>query len=50
MPAKKAHPSFSAKSEKPPKRTRQSTPPTKPKNADVRKREYLTSDEVKRLR
>jgi site-specific recombinase XerD len=54
MPPRKPQTSFSAKSpkktEKPAKRPRQSAPPNKPKNADVRKREYLTPDEVKRLR
>jgi site-specific recombinase XerD len=49
-----AQPIISAKSSKkgakPTKRTRRSTPPTKPRNADVRKREYLTPDEVKSLR
>ena len=51
---KKAQSSFSAKSSKkgakPTKRTRRTAPPTKPKNADIRKREYLTPDEVKSLR
>src|SRR5277367_2902448 len=54
MPSKKPQTPFSAKSPKkgaePTKRTRGNAPPTKPKNADVRKREYLTPEEVKRLR
>lgn len=45
--------SFSAKSKKAPAATnvtRTPAPPTKPRNLDVRKREYLTPDEVKNLR
>jgi hypothetical protein len=50
LPPKNPQPSFSAKSEKQAKRTRRSAPPTKPKNADMRKREYLTPDEVTSLK
>src|ERR1700723_3218800 len=54
MAPRKPQTSFSAKlakkTEKAAKRPRQSAPPTKLKNADVRKREYLTPDEVKNLR
>lgn len=46
MPKKKSQPSFSAKS----RRRRSSLPPAKPKNADVRSREYLTPAEAKDLR
>lgn len=46
MPRKNARPSFSAKS--PQKKS--PAPPAKPKNADVRSREYLTSKEVERLK
>lgn len=45
MPTKKNRPSISAKSKK-----RKPAPPTKPRNADVRKREYLTPSEVIKLR
>lgn len=45
MPPKKSGPSFSAKSSK-----KATGPPTKPRNTDVRSREYLTSKEVERLK
>ena len=45
MPPRKRRKSFSAKSEK-----KISAPPAKPRNQDVRSREYLTSSEVKRLK
>ena len=43
MPAKKTQPSFSAKLTK-------NSPPAKPKNKDVRSREYLTASEIEKLR
>ncbi|MBX9571404.1 MAG: tyrosine-type recombinase/integrase [Candidatus Obscuribacterales bacterium] len=46
MPNRDRQSSFSAKS----KKKKQNLPPTKPKNHDVRKREYLTTTEVKQLR
>ena len=46
MKKKTAQKSFSAKS----KRRRQNQPPTKPKNEDVRSREYLTPTEAKQVR
>lgn len=46
MASKKSPPSFSAKS----KKKKKIAPPTKPKNSQVRKREYLTPNEVKDLR
>lgn len=45
MPTKKRQPSFSAKSKR-----RAPLPPVKPRNADVRSREYLTPTEAKALR
>lgn len=46
MKKKTTQPSFSAKS----KRRRRNLPPTKPKNEDVRSREYLTPTEAKQIR
>ena len=45
MPPRKPHSSFSAKSKK-----KTDAPPVKPKNSDVRTREYLTSAEMKKLK
>lgn len=45
MAPKKRRPSFSAKSDK-----KTSAPPLKPRNSDVRSREYLTASEIKRLK
>jgi site-specific recombinase XerD len=54
MSKKKRQASFSAKlskkGTKPTRVSRRMSPPVKPKNIDVRKREYLTPDEVKTLR
>ncbi len=46
MPKKKAQPPFSAKS----KKKKQNLPPTKPKNLDVRKREYLSAKEIEKVK
>lgn len=45
MPSSKSRSSFSAKSKK-----KTNAPPEKPKNSDVRSREYLTSAEMKKLK
>lgn len=45
MPPSKRRTSFSAKSEK-----KKNLPPTKPRNSDVRTREYLTPSEVKKVK
>ena len=46
MSAKKRHTSFSAKSAK----ASENSPPVKPKNKEVRTREYLTSSEIAKLK
>lgn len=46
MPPAKRQQSFSAKSRK----SKRNLPPTKPRNSDVRTREYLTGSEIKQLK